>query len=161
STDERPSSDTVARPRLTDVLPLPDGTYMAIATDGTLYRRTDANEVWSSHPVSPSALIVEPGTWRLATTGLGWFAWRYEGGLCFSANRVEPWGELRLPEGIKAVGGICGDPTGAAVVWVAAVDGALFRLSEEVPEWDWQQLGEPWRTGGCAYLDALTDPPSV
>jgi hypothetical protein len=146
--------------RLTDVLII-DKRWLAIATDGTLYQRHDSSAPWEAIDRNPAELTDRAGTWRLATTRIGWFAWKYEGGLYASADLEKPWEEVTLPTGVTAITGICGDPTGAVSAWAAAVDGTLFRLTTIGDGWHWHGVTDKWSNGRCAYLDALELPPSL
>ena len=56
-----------------------------------------------------------------------------------------------MPNGVSAIGGVCGDPRGVAAVWVAALDGALFCVTPDRGEWHWEHLAKRWPTGGCGF----------
>jgi hypothetical protein len=159
--DDGPLSDDPTSARLADVVVLDDGTWVAIAVDGTLYCRGNAAERWQLIPKSPAELSWKPFTWRLANTRAGWFSWRYEGGFCATPELGKAWNEIDLPESLKAIGGVCGDPRGTATVWVAAQDGSLFCVTSEQGSWHWEQYAEPWPQGQCAFLDSLLSPPSL
>ncbi len=160
-TNDGPALDDSRRGRLTDVAILDEGTWAAIAIDGTLYRRRRVTGPWRTIRESPAVLSWNPGTWRLTRTRAGWFAWRYEGGLCTAPRLGAPWAEVGLPNGVSAIGGVCGDPRGVAAVWVAALDGALFCVTPDRGEWHWEHLAKRWPTGGCGFLDAVVAPPSL
>ena len=157
--DDGPVSDVSLRRHLTDVLILPRGAWAAIAIDGALYHRCNAMGRWRIARASPASLACDPGTWRLARTSQGCFAWRYEGGLCAAPRLGERWVEVGLPNGVRAIGGVCGDPRGDAAVWMVATNGELFRVTTNKGSWDWQQLAGAWTTGRCAFLDAVASPP--
>ena len=69
--------------------------------------------------------------------------------------------KVALPNDVRAIGGVCGDPRGAAAVWVAALDGELFRAKPKSRGWEWQKLAERWPNGGCGFLELVVSPPSL
>jgi hypothetical protein len=158
--DTAATSDPPGRARLADVV-LPGGAWLAIDADGRLYRRADPTETWETQANAPSALALASGTWRLAPTAAGWFAWKYEGDLVHSPQLGRPWKAVTTPEGVQAIGGLCGDPRGTAAVWVAALDGTLFRVDRIESAFTWKQVGAAWPSGACGFLDPITQPPSV
>jgi hypothetical protein len=145
---------------LTDVLVIEEH-WVAIATEGTLYQRQGSSAAWEVIERNPAELKCTAGTWRLATTGIGWFAWKYEGGLYTCAEFGKRWEEVTLPAAVTAIGGICGEPGAAEIAWAAAVDGTLFGLAAADNGWQWHRVTDKWSNGSCAYLDALEMPPSV